>query len=147
MKIYKGKGGFTLIELVIVMSIISILAMVAVPNYHNYRQSARDAAIKTLLAEIGSLQREYASEKGTYLACPLNPPSADGKWQNTGPWKELDFKPMQDLFSYQFKVDAGRDYFTAFAIKDGEQIFAASNSLYDIQKLKSAPEKPAKKQE
>ncbi len=44
-----GVGGFTLVELMVVVAIISILAAIAIPNYRNYTERARASA---MLAEV-----------------------------------------------------------------------------------------------
>jgi type II secretory pathway pseudopilin PulG len=115
-----------------VVTIIGILAAIAIPNFISYRNRAEYAAIKVLLAEIGSLEREYRAENGVYMSCPLNPFQKDGDWQSLDPWKELDFRPEQPLYGYQLKVEATTDEFAAVAVKDGKEVFFATNVTYDI---------------
>ena len=40
----RNRKGFTLIELMIVVSIIGILALIAIPNFQNLRQKAHNAS-------------------------------------------------------------------------------------------------------
>jgi prepilin-type N-terminal cleavage/methylation domain-containing protein len=136
-----NKKGFTLIELMIVISIIAILAAIAPLNFISYRSRAEDTAVKMLLAEIGSLEREYRAENGVYIACPLTPSQRDGAWQSKDPWKDLSFRPMQPLYGYQLKVEAAEDTFIAVAIKDGKEVFFASNVTYDITERRPVEEK------
>ena len=129
-----GRYGFTLIELMIVVAIISILALVAVPNFAKYRQTARDSAVMVLLAEIGSLQREYRADHGVYLTCPLNPAVSGGAWVDAGPWRKIDFRPMQKIYGYQFEVRAGPDKFVATAYRQGKPVFTARHDTYDVKR-------------
>jgi len=50
----KNKGGFTLIELVMIIIILSILAAVAIPRYVDLQKEAREATIRAGLGGIKS---------------------------------------------------------------------------------------------
>ena len=58
-----GQGGFTLIELVIVMTIISLLAAIAVPMYVQSVRNAREAVLKEDLRTLRSAIDSYTVDK------------------------------------------------------------------------------------
>ena len=61
-----GQGGFTLIELVIIIVVLGILAAVAIPNYQNITSEAREAACRASLGALRSgITIFYANEAVT----------------------------------------------------------------------------------
>lgn len=63
---YRGKHGFTLIELMIVMTIVAILAAIAVPNYQRYLIRAREAVLQENLYGIRSAIDQFYADQGKY---------------------------------------------------------------------------------
>ena len=57
-------GGFTLIELIIVMAIIAILASIAVPSYLSSMRAAKEAVLKEDLHVMRNAIDSYTMDKG-----------------------------------------------------------------------------------
>ncbi|MBI5416814.1 prepilin-type N-terminal cleavage/methylation domain-containing protein [Candidatus Poribacteria bacterium] len=66
MKLRKSKDGFTLVELMIVLTILIILAAVAIPNFLKAREKARDEAAQDALKAVKTAMDMYSAEKGSY---------------------------------------------------------------------------------
>jgi len=64
-----AQGGFSLVELLVVMGIISTLMAVALPRYANYRASAFDSRAEMDLRSIAMAQEAYFLNNDEYLAC------------------------------------------------------------------------------
>ncbi len=58
----KGKKGFTLIELMIVVAIIGILAAIAIPNFLRFQAKSKQSEAKTNLGGIFTAETSYFSE-------------------------------------------------------------------------------------
>jgi type IV pilus assembly protein PilA len=62
----KGKKGFTLIELMIVVAIIGILAAIAIPNFLRFQAKSKQSEAKTNLGGIFTAQTAYQAEHNVY---------------------------------------------------------------------------------
>ena len=62
MKLHRKEGGFTLVEIMIVVAIIGLLAAIAVPNFVNARNNSRASVCVNNLRQIDSAKEQYALE-------------------------------------------------------------------------------------
>ena len=83
-------GGFTLIELMIVVVIVAILAAIAYPSYQQYVRESKRADAHQALTRIAQLQEKFFSDNNTYAASVTNlgyaaspASSTDGYWSVT----------------------------------------------------------------
>jgi type IV pilus assembly protein PilA len=72
-KIHTRRGGFTLIELMIVVAIIGILAAIAIPNFLKFQLKAKTSEGKTNLAAIRTAEESVYAEYGAYVSAPMSP--------------------------------------------------------------------------
>ena len=61
-----GSDGFTLIELMIVVSIIGILATLAVPSYQASVVKAKEAALRQDLSTLRDVLDQHKADQGKY---------------------------------------------------------------------------------
>ena len=74
-KLNKNRGGFTLVEIMIVVAIIALLAAIAVPNFLRARKRSQATRILEDLRIIDSAIDQYAIENN-------KPGGADVKWDD-----------------------------------------------------------------
>ena len=65
-RIMTSTSGFTLLELMTVVTIIGILTTLAVPNYELRVTKAREGALKQTLFVLRDVIDNYRADKGTY---------------------------------------------------------------------------------
>ncbi|MFN2455290.1 MAG: type IV pilin protein [Pyrinomonadaceae bacterium] len=88
--------GFTLLELMIVISIIVILAAIALPQYQKSVRHAQEATLRDDLFQMRKLIDQYAADKGKLPASlddlvssgymreiPVDPITGDKNWNVT----------------------------------------------------------------
>jgi len=65
-KFSKNSRGFTLLEILVVMSILGILITLAIPSYNLAILKAKEAALKEDLFILRDLLDQYYSDHGNY---------------------------------------------------------------------------------
>ena len=122
----KKQGGFTLIELMIVVAIIGILAAVALPLLMSYLTSSKGAEGDLQIDNIENLAKKYyykndnsfpqgnitdtpnadcckVAASGNYPARMCAPAAAD--W-NVSPWSDMHFKMTDKPFRFSYSYAA-----------------------------------------
>ncbi|KAF1703578.1 type IV pilin protein [Pseudoxanthomonas kaohsiungensis] len=64
-------GGFTLIELMIVVAVVAILASIAVPSYQEQIRKSRRAQAKADIVEYMQMAERYFTVNNTYVGFTL----------------------------------------------------------------------------
>jgi general secretion pathway protein G len=92
--------GFTLLELMIVISILVILALIAMAQYNRTVLAAREATLREDLFTMRKMIDQYAADKGKL-------PQTLGDLQTAGYIHEIPIDPMTDAADWQ--VEFGED--------------------------------------
>src|SRR5712692_5683990 len=112
--------GFTLLELMIVISIIIILAAVALPQYQKTVMHARETVLKDDLFRMRSLIDQYAADKGKL------PQSLDDL-VTAGYIREVPKDPITD--NKDWNIDTGED---PYSTEGGSGVTNVHSSSGDV---------------
>ena len=108
----KRQRGFSIIELVVVMSILGITAALAVPRAINSANDARLGEADLQLQQIRAAQLRYFQDQGTYATSPT---MLSIEW------------PIGGMYTYAITGANGTD-FTVVATRDGQPSLAIQRS-------------------
>ena len=104
------ENAFTIVEIMIVVSIIAILMSIGFPSYRMFARKAKSSEAICHLASIRTLQVIYRSINDKYLTLEENPediPSDYVEWGDPGGnWDELGFT-LETMVRYQYKSEPG----------------------------------------
>src|SRR6266851_3226 len=112
--------GFTLLELMIVISIIIILAAVALPQYQKTIMHARETVLRDDLFKMRSLIDQYAADKGKL------PQSLDDL-VTAGYLRELPTDPITD--KKDWNVVTGEDPYSTEAASGVNDVHSSSSEI------------------
>jgi type IV pilus assembly protein PilE len=108
--------GFTLVELMIVVTIVGVLSTLAVIAFGKYRIAGRRAEVYSLFGEIRTKEEAYRSEFSSYLGTDVAetnfypvPNNTPQTWSPPagGPWTQLGVNPGRSQVYCGYVVIAG----------------------------------------
>ncbi len=62
----RNEGGFTLLELLVVVSIVGILASIAIPQYASYRARGYDSIVESQVRHVATGEEAFYASASTY---------------------------------------------------------------------------------
>ena len=121
-KLNKNRGGFTLVEIMIVVAIIALLAAIAVPNFLRARKRSQATRVLEDLRMIDSAIDQYAIETNKTSGAAAN-------------WTDIQayLKKGSTLYNTTGKDLLGNDFGPAFAVDTIPVVPAATfEALSDV---------------
>jgi len=95
-------GGFTLIEMMVVIVIVSILAVVGMANYITVTKKARDSRRESDLEQIRTALEVYRSDNGTYPGTEGEVDTALAVLESDGYMASLPADPKSAQFVFYY---------------------------------------------
>lgn len=74
------KGGFSLVEMMVVLVVLGVLAMVAYPTYTGYITKTRRVEAQIAMVEAIGQEEVYYSQHNSYLAFSADEPQPGMNW-------------------------------------------------------------------
>jgi type IV pilus assembly protein PilE len=97
----RKETGFTLIELMIVVTVIAILAAVAYPSYQAQVRKSRMGQAQADLLELAQFMERCFASNNTYVGCAL--PFATSP-RNGIPYYEIQFNPATTRTAFNLRA-------------------------------------------
>ena len=116
-------AGYTLIELMIVVSIAGILVTLAEPSFRGTMLKAREAALKQDLFTLREVLDQYRADRGRY-------PAALGELQATGYLRNVPVDPFtKSSTTWQEILDQNQG--GVFDVHSGSDLVALDGTTYN----------------
>lgn len=96
MKTYSTHFGFTLVELMVVVSVIGILSSIVYANFGGARATSRDDVRKSALKEVQLALELYKAQYGSYPQAGCT--AGSGVWTGPGPTGSLPSAVACDVY-------------------------------------------------
>jgi general secretion pathway protein G len=131
--IIKKEGGFTLLELLIVIVIIGILALLIIPNITSAPKKARDTQRKTDMRAVQKALEEYFVSANAYptaaTATPLATSLTALSAGTTPPLKTIPQDPKNTgVYVYNYTSTDGQTYTLHACLENGSDTGASTNN-------------------
>lgn len=94
------EGGFSLVELIIGVTLIFIVSGIAFQAYRGYLDTSRDSALRHKAEELRLFQGNYRVDNGTYLAGDYVPGGVND-------FVAAGYRPQNDRSGISLEVEAG----------------------------------------
>ena len=123
--------GISLLEVLIVLSILAILLSLAIPQYRKYQWKAKVAEARIILRAILNAEEIYQAETGKYLTCSWHPGGAGSSSQSWGN------SECFDKIGFSAKGEVWCDY----AVVEGDYYLSPQNaSPSDMREVQATPD-------
>jgi general secretion pathway protein G len=126
----RGRGGFTLIEVLVVLVVLAILASLVAPNIFRNVETAKDATARTQVEMLGAALDAYRLDNGRYptsdqgLAALQTAPVTEPRptsWRGPYLRKSVPMDPWGRPYVYRFPASAGKTGFELLSLgADGQ---------------------------
>lgn len=112
-----SSGGFTLIELMVVVAIIAIIATIAIPAYQSYVTEARYGVLRSNIDSLRVFLEDYRLDENIYV---------NGQWTADGTVTTLD-----TIYGWQPDGDGNKTNYTVTATMGGNSFDILAQDTLD----------------